>query len=83
MKQYTNTVTMKYHFCLFLLTYRGRDRLAVGFITAYAINAFESHLWRGVLDTTLCDKDYQLLAADRWFSPGTPFPKPIKLTATI
>ena len=27
---------------------------------------------RGVLDTTLCDKVWQWLAADRWFSPGTP-----------
>jgi hypothetical protein len=27
---------------------------------------------RGVLDTTLCDKVYQLLAHGRWFSPGTP-----------
>jgi hypothetical protein len=27
---------------------------------------------RGVLDTTLCDKVYQLLATGRWFSPGTP-----------
>ena len=28
-------------------------------------------LRRGVLDTTLCDKVCQWLAADRWFSPGT------------
>jgi hypothetical protein len=28
-------------------------------------------LRRGVLDTTLCDKVRQLLATDRWFSPGT------------
>ena len=28
--------------------------------------------WRGVLDTTLCDKFCQLLAVGRWFSPGTP-----------
>jgi archaellum biogenesis ATPase FlaH len=26
---------------------------------------------RGVLDTALCDKVCQLLATDRWFSPGT------------
>jgi hypothetical protein len=25
-----------------------------------------------VFDTTLCDKDCQLLATGRWFSPGTP-----------
>ena len=28
--------------------------------------------WRGALDTTLCDKVYQWLAACRWFSSGTP-----------
>jgi hypothetical protein len=27
---------------------------------------------RCVLDTTLCDKVYQLLATGLWFSPGTP-----------
>jgi hypothetical protein len=29
-------------------------------------------LWWGVLDTTLCDKVYQWLAAGRWFSLETP-----------
>jgi hypothetical protein len=28
--------------------------------------------WRGVLDTTLCDKVCQWLATGWWFSPGTP-----------
>ena len=28
--------------------------------------------WRGVLDTTLCDKVCRWLATGRWFSPGTP-----------
>ena len=28
--------------------------------------------WRGVLDTTLCDKVCQWLATGRWFSPSTP-----------
>jgi hypothetical protein len=28
--------------------------------------------WRGVLDTTLCDKVCQWLATGRWFSPCTP-----------
>ena len=27
---------------------------------------------QGVLDTTLCDKVWQCLAAGRYFSPGTP-----------
>ena len=29
---------------------------------------FESHSWRGTLDTTLCDKAFQWLAAGSWFS---------------
>ena len=28
--------------------------------------------WRGVLDTTLCDKVCQWLVTVHWFSPGTP-----------
>ena len=34
---------------------------------------FESRSWRGVLNTTLCDKVCQWLAAGRWFSQGSPF----------
>ena len=58
---------------------RGRDRMVVRFLTACAISAyhhycceFEPHSWRGVLDTTLCDKVCQWLAAGRWFPPGIP-----------
>jgi len=55
-----------------------RDCMVVGFTTTYTISAhhhqcceFEScSLW-GVLDTTLCDKVCQWLAAGQWFSPGT------------
>jgi hypothetical protein len=43
-----------------------RDRMVVGFTTIYAISAyhhlsceFEYRSWRGVLNTTLCDKVYQ------------------------
>jgi hypothetical protein len=32
---------------------------------------FEPHSWRGVFDTTACDKVCQWLAAGRWFSLGT------------
>jgi hypothetical protein len=32
----------------------------------------KSHWWRGVLDTTLCDKVCQWLMAGLWFSPGSP-----------
>ena len=48
------------------------DRMIVGFTTTCAINAyhhFESCSWRGVLDTTLCDKVCQWLATGRSFSP--------------
>jgi len=58
---------------------RCRNRMVVGFTTTYAISAyhhwsceFDSRSWRGVLDTTLCDKVCQWLAAGRWFSPGSP-----------
>jgi hypothetical protein len=37
-----------------------RDRMVVGLITTYAISVylceFEPSSWRGILDTTLCDK---------------------------
>ena len=53
--------------------------MVVGFTTTCAISAyhhlncgFESQSWRGVLDTTLCDKVCQWLVTGRWFSLGTP-----------
>jgi hypothetical protein len=33
---------------------------------------YESRSWRGLLDTTLCNKVCQWLAICMWFSPGTP-----------
>ena len=51
-----------------------------GFTTTCAISReFESCSWRGVLDTTLCDKVCQWLAAGWWFSFVLQFPPPIKL----
>ena len=45
---------------------------------------FESCLWQGVLDTTLCDKDCQRPAIVRcFFLLALQFPPPIKLTSTI
>ena len=42
--------------------HRGRDRMVVGFTTTCAISAYHHYsceiepcLWRGVLDTTICD----------------------------
>jgi hypothetical protein len=32
---------------------------------------FKSHIWQGVLDTTLCDKVCQWLATGQWLSPST------------
>ena len=53
--------------------------MVVGFTTACAISVyhhknceFESHSWQGVLNTTLCDKVCQWLAAGRWYSPDFP-----------
>ena len=57
------------------------DRILFGFTTTCGIRAyhhvrqrceFESRSWRDVLDTTLCDKVCQWVAAGLWFSPGTP-----------
>ena len=52
--------------------------MVVGCTTTYAIIAyqhqsceFEFCSWRGVLDTTLCDKVCQWLGTGQWFSPGT------------
>jgi hypothetical protein len=44
--------------------------MVIAFIATYANSAY--HHRRGVLDTTLSDKDCQYLATGRWFSPGTP-----------
>ena len=58
---------------------RGRDRIVqnvVGFTATCAISTyhhqsreFESCSWRGVLNTTLCDKVCQRLATGWWLSP--------------
>ena len=55
--------------------HHGCDIILVGFMTTYAISAyhhysceFESHSWRGVLDTILCDKFW---LATGWFFQGT------------
>ena len=58
------------------LCWRGsRGRMVVGFTTTYAISVyhqqkceFESHSWRGVLDTILCEKVCQWLVGCWWFS---------------
>ena len=53
--------------------------MEVGFRTICATSAyhhyiceFEFHLWRGVLDVTLCYNICERLATGGWFSPGTP-----------
>ena len=57
----------------------GHDRMVAVITTTCAISAyhhcsceFEFGSWRGVLDTALCDKACQWLAADLWFSLCTP-----------
>ena len=59
---------------LFFFRGTGRDRMVVRFTTTCTIGVyhhlsceFDPRSWRGVLDTTLCDKVCQ------WFSPGTLF----------
>ena len=69
----------KFVVCFVMFMWRGPARMVVG-INNYLCNQCISPLtlWirislmRGVLDTTLCDKVYQWLAAGRWFSPDTP-----------
>jgi hypothetical protein len=58
---------------------RGPDHMVVGFTATCEISAhhqwsweFEPCWWRGLLDTTLCDKLCQWLATGLWFSEGTP-----------
>ena len=66
---------------------RGHDHMVVGFATTCATSAyhhksceFEPRSWRGVLDTTLCDK----FASDlRQVAGFLRFPPSIKLTAMI
>jgi hypothetical protein len=41
-------------------------------------NIVGSRSWRGVLDTTLCDKICQWLSTGRWFSLSTPVSSPNK-----
>jgi hypothetical protein len=55
-----------------------RDCIIVGFTTTSTISAyhhfsyeFEPCSWRGLLDTTLCDKVCLWLATGQWFSSGT------------
>ena len=53
------------------------DRMVIGFTTTNQCLSplklwVRTPSWRGVLDTTLCDKVCQWLAAGRWFSSGTP-----------
>ena len=52
----------------------GKTIIIVAFYFAWQIysTSFKSRSWRGVLDTTWCDKVCQRLAAGRWFSPDTP-----------
>ena len=57
----------------------GHDRMVVGYLTTCAIIAYHHYIcefepcsWRGILDTTLYDKNCQWLATGRWFSLGTP-----------
>jgi len=67
---------------------RGRDRIEVGFTDAISdyyhyCCELESRSGIGILDTTLCNKDYQCLAAGRWFSPDTPVSFKMKIWTVV
>jgi hypothetical protein len=48
-------------------------KMAVTILHKFNIVRFQWTLsWRGVFNSTLCDKVCQLLAKSRWFSTGTP-----------
>ena len=58
--------------------HHGHDHMVVGFTTTYAINVchhlsceFEFCSWRGILETTLCDKVCQGLPTGKCFFPYT------------
>ena len=51
--------------------HHGCDRMVVWFLTTCMYVSVRILLRRVVLDTALCDKVCQQLAAGRWFSPGT------------
>ena len=65
---YDFRIAVVYYNLFMIRSHRGCDRMVVGFTTTCATSAyhhqiceFESHSWRGVLYTTLCDKVCQWL----------------------
>ena len=60
--------------CLFGGCRRGCDRTTTCAISTYHHYSceFEPRSWRGVLDTTVCDKVCQWFTTGRWDSAGTP-----------
>ena len=71
LSRFSNFLIKPYHTCRTGTTSnkkgdRGCDRMVVGLTTTCPISTyhhynyeFESHSWRGVLNTTLCDKVYE------------------------
>jgi hypothetical protein len=61
--------------------------MVVGFTTTCASCVVESRSWRGVLNTTLCDKSFSLSVVcgktGRWFSLGTPLSSTSKTERNI
>ena len=60
---YDFRIAVVYYNLFMIRSHRGCDRMVVGFTTTCATSAyhhqiceFESHSWRGVLYTTLCDQ---------------------------
>jgi hypothetical protein len=65
--------------CLWLETSLLPSRLETSLLPSSSSCEFESCSWRGVLDTTVCDKVCQWLSTGQWFSLGNPI-SPINKT---
>ena len=78
------TVIDYFHISYLFLRQKRSISCKVQFLTTYTISAseFEPRSWQGALDTTLCEKVCQWLAADQWFSCVLRFPPPINLATT-
>ena len=78
------TVIDYFHISYLFLRQKRSISCKVQFLTTYTISAseFEPRSWQGALDTTLCEKVCQWLAADQWFSRVLRFPPPINLATT-
>jgi hypothetical protein len=77
-------VREKYHIHIYQWNCRIIKEICIKYnIVHYTIQKTKDGATQAPLKTTLGDKVCHWLAAGRWFSPGIPFPRLIKLTAKI